>query len=195
MFDRSWQQVNANMDNRKHLFFAAFLLGAMATRLCGQSASDVSPVPYWIWSPEHTQQRVPLDSCYFRKEIMLPAVKGGTLDVAADDTFEAYINGKLVGSGSSWEKFTSIDVAGVLKQGKNIVAIKVTNRNGSTAGLAARLSVDTPSDKPRVYVTNPTWRTSVSVLPMWNRPRYRDSRWVAAQNLGKYGDAEPWRGF
>ncbi|MCA9264322.1 MAG: HEAT repeat domain-containing protein, partial [Planctomycetales bacterium] len=79
-----------------------------------------------------------------------------------------------------------------LKEGKNTFAIKVTNRNGTTAGLAARIQADAGDGKARVYLTNPTWRTSVNALPLWNRPRYRDSRWHAAKNLGPYGTTAPW---
>jgi putative heme-binding domain-containing protein len=181
------------MDVRKQiLIFCVVVCGAVMPQ-SAWSQGDRIPMPFWIWSPEHTQSRVPQESCYFRKEVVLPSVQGGEIDIAADDEFELYLNGRLAGTGGSWEEFTTLDVTDFLKPGKNVIAIKVTNLNGGTAGVAARLRPNVGLATPRVYLTNPTWRTSLSVLPMWNRPRYRDSRWEAAQNFGAYGEAELWK--
>lgn len=162
--------------------------------------------PMWIWSPVHTLGDIPETSCYFRKTIELPADYRGTLNIAADDTYVAYVNGKKVGEspeGASPGRFTEYDISDAIKSGKNVIAIKVTNREGGTAGLAARVDLELQIDPqkeqatagrnlpnrrdPRRFVTNPSWRTNLSTLPLWSNPGYRDRRWDAAQSWGNFG--------
>ncbi len=148
--------------------------------------------PQWIWSPEHAPGEVPQESCYFRKAINLPEVKQGTLQIAADDVYQAYVNGKKIATGNDASTLTAYDITSHLKTGKNVIAVKVDNRNGQSAGLAARISVEPLEGHARLYLTNPTWRTSLRVLPLWDAISYRDSRWKGARNLGPFGSTPPW---
>ncbi|MEM7316388.1 MAG: hypothetical protein AAF497_24915, partial [Planctomycetota bacterium] len=148
--------------------------------------SDIM-TPQWVWSPEHVPGEVPQAACYFRKTIHVPDFKKAVLKVAADDVYSAYVNGKPAGSGSDSKNLTEHDVTSLLRNGKNVIAFKVENRNGQTAGLACEIFIDTADDQARVYLTNPTWRTNLRVLPLWNTTSYRDGRWNAARNLGPFG--------
>ncbi len=149
-------------------------------------------LPQWIWSPEHKLGDIPQASCYFRKTIHLPAEGRGFVEIAADDVYELHVNGKMIGSGGGWQKMTRHDVTEQLKEGKNVVAVKVTNRNGDSGGLVALVVIESEQGQPRRYVSNQTWRTSLKVLPMWDSVTYRDGRWDAAQSFGAYGQAQPW---
>ncbi len=148
--------------------------------------------PFWIWTPEQTPGRVPQGACYFRKTLNLPVEFQGVIEIAADDSYELFVNGKRVGAGVSWEEFDTFDISRELRTGKNVIAVKVTNRNGSDAGLVGRIVLTSEDGKKRTYLTNPTWKASTRVWPLWDSIPYRDSRWNAAQNLGRYGNTEPW---
>jgi putative heme-binding domain-containing protein len=160
----------------------------------------VNLVPMWIWSPEHSAGNVPQTTCYFRKTIELPEKYRGTIRIAADDEYIVYVNSRKIGEGTNAEELTPFDISKYIRQGKNVIAVKVSNRNGGTAGLAARIELEldvfedeekkpaaiTQNDR-RIFVTNPTWRTNLNTLPMWDTPGYRDRRWEAAQIFGEFG--------
>ena len=170
---------------------AALLLIASASISTAQPTSKSAPS--WIWSPEHETGNVPQSACHFRKTIHFKnQPKAARVEIAADDIYELFVNGKRVGRGSSQDKFNTHNISSFIKKGKNVVAVKVTNRNGSHAGLAARVTVTEKQKDDRLFVTNPTWRTSLKVLPLWNSNTYRDAGWVAARNLGSFGNTAPW---
>ncbi len=168
--------------------FAFLAIAAAMTAARGEtSAANRSDlVPQWIWSPEHAPEDVPQVSCYFRKTIHLPGPHRGTIRIAADDVYKVYVNGSLIGEGSSSRQLTRHDITAELREGKNVIAVKVDNRNGQTAGLAAEVFVEDDRQQGRLYLTNPTWRTSLRTLPLWDSVAYRDGRWKAARNLGPF---------
>lgn len=163
-----------------------------------KAAADA--VPMWIWSPSHTSGNIPQGSCYFRKTIELPQKYRGIIRIAADDEYTIFVNSRKIGEGTNAEELTDYDISKYIREGKNVVAVKVANRNGGTAGLAAKIELEldiepdennaaaaiTQKDR-RVFVTNPTWRTNLNTLPMWDTPSYRDRRWQAAQSFGEFG--------
>ena len=158
-------------------------LVCVASTVFGQNTNQ----PQWIWSPDHIQGNVPQGSCYFRKTIYLPLAGSGQVSIAADDVYELFVNGKAAGEGNSTDELQVHDIAKLLRQGKNVVSVRVDNRNGQTAGLAAEIKVISTDGSERKYLSNPTWRTSLRVLPLWNTVSYRDGRWNAAKNNGVFG--------
>ena len=168
-----------------------FLTVVALTGVAAVAHGESEDVPYWIWAAEQPQGRVPQGDCYFRKTIELPVKFSGFMEVGADDSYEVYVNGKLVGNGNSWEVMQQFDISEQLRKGKNVIAVKVTNRNGSHAGLVARIELSAQQGT-RTLLSNPTWKCSPRVWPLWYSSSYRDSRWKAAKNLGLYGRAKPW---
>jgi putative heme-binding domain-containing protein len=156
------------------------------------AASLVAQEAQWIWSPEHEPENVPRDACHFRRSITTRAPERGQISVLADDSYEIFVNGRRVGSGESSEEFDEYDISRFLSRGRNLLAIKVVNRRGSTAGVAARVMIRDRGDDWRSYSTNRSWKTSLNPLPFWNTTLYNDSRWVAARELGRLGETAPW---
>lgn len=148
--------------------------------------------PEWIWSAEHVQTKVPFSTCHFRKAIHIQVPQSGRIEIAADDAYEVFINGRQVASGQSWQRLQSHNISQHLRSGENLIAIKVTNRTGSTAGLAARVTIQDRNQR-RAYVTNSTWRTNLNPLPLWHMPQYNDRRWIAARSFGPWDSSSPWR--
>ena len=147
------------------------------------------PVPQWIWSPNHNAGHVPQASCHFRRTIRLDGgVRSAQLAIAADDRFELFLNGKRVGEGTSDQGIVSFEVGDRLRKGANVVAVRVSNRKGVTAGLALRLNVLKQDQKELTFVSDGSWRTSLSPLPLWNLNSYSDRRWSSAKPVGEFSD-------
>jgi putative heme-binding domain-containing protein len=145
----------------------------------------------WIWSPEHKKDEVPEGSAYFRRSFLLTAPTAGQVTITADDAYELFVNGRRVGTGELAKNLNDYDITRLLERGKNTIAIKVSNRNGSTAGLAARVLIQ-QDKKWFSYSTDGAWVVNTTALPMWNSAVYNDTRWTRAQVFGRFGDTAPW---
>lgn len=147
----------------------------------------------WIWSPDHEKENVPTgEDCHFRKSFALRAPEAGQITIAADDRYELYVNARRVGEGESTRKLDEYDISRFLSRGVNIIAIKVTNRSGKTAAVAARVTVKERNGNWRAYSTGESWKTALSPLPLWNTALYNDGGWSAAQSFGSLTATAPW---
>jgi putative heme-binding domain-containing protein len=147
----------------------------------------------WIWTPEHEKEGVPSGAvCHFRKGFSVKDVDAANVAIAADDHYELYVNGRRVGTGSSTRKLVEYDIGRYLVRGNNIVAVKVSNRGGKTAALAARLTVKEKKGQWTSHSTDASWKTNVRPLPLWNTALYNDRNWDDAQAFGTLGETPPW---
>jgi len=146
----------------------------------------------WIWSPKHKKEQVPQASCYFRKSIVLKSVESAQVTIAADDSYDLFINGRRVQGGESTEQLDTHNVTRFLSRGRNIIAIKVTNSEGNTAAVAARVQVKPEGGEWLSYSTDKSWKTNLNPLPLWNTSLYNDGRWDQAQQFGALGETVPW---
>lgn len=134
---------------------------------------------------------MPLGPCYFRKQVVVAVPLSGEILLTADDDYELYVNGRRVASGKSNGKPERHDLTEFLSRGQNLVAVKVTNTQGSTAGLAARIRVKDETRGAVTFTTDATWLTSLHPLPFWYTTLYNDSRWAEAKSFGKLKEAAP----
>ena len=164
--------------------------------VCGGWASGVSAAraddAYWIWTPRHEKNGVPATSCYFRKTFTSQAPIRVQATIAADDVYELYVNGKKVGDGESSRSLNEHNITEFVKSGQNVIAVKVTNRHGTTAALVARVAVREKAGGWTTYSTDASWRTSLSPLAFWTGALYNDRTWEESQQLGKLGETAPW---
>ncbi len=171
----------------RSLLIAACLICTIASGVGAEEAQ-------WIWQAGTAKDAVPAGAtCFFRKPINLQAKAVGRITIAADDVYDLYVNGHRVGSGRSSRKMEEYDVSRYLTPGRNVVAVQVQNTRGSTAALAARVSIR-PEESERWYTfsTDPSWKVSPQGASMWNTPLYNDRLWAAAQSFGQLGDTVPW---
>ncbi|MEQ8786865.1 MAG: HEAT repeat domain-containing protein [Pirellulaceae bacterium] len=147
----------------------------------------------WIWTPAHDKDNVPAGACYFRKTFTLAGQpENAQIMVAADDTFDVYVNSRQVGTGESTRRLVPFNITRYLNRGRNTVAIRVENTRGKTAALAARVMVKPTNGGWASFSTDASWKTQLNPLPLWNLPIYNDSRWDAAQSFGPLGKTPPW---
>ena len=164
-------------------------LSCLSTLTAGAVASKT---PQWIWANVPSSDGAPAGACYFRRTFVVDTPHSGVLNMAADDTFEAFVNGSRVGRGEQWKHLTKFDVTEHLVPGENAIAVKVVNRSVGAAGLVAKLVIQDPKSDPVTIVTDETWRTSLRPLPLWHRLRHADANWNLAKVLGPHGTTAPW---
>ena len=150
----------------------------------------------WIWFPAgEPAKEAPAGPRLFRAELSVPAdrkITKAAAVVAADNSFELFINGEEAGKGRQVQMPEVIDVAARLKPGRNVIAIRALHtRAGSPAGLIAAIRVEFASGDPLLFSTGPAWRAAEKAPDGWQQPDFRDSGWVAAKDLGSYG-MQPW---
>ena len=149
----------------------------------------------WIWANGSTleQGAAAGEVCYFRKPLNIRQPSQGRIEIAADDEYELYINGNLVGRGGSVENIDTYVVTKNLMIGRNVIAVKVVNTTGATAALTARVSVK-PSESDRWYTfsSDPSWKTSRDHQSEWNTVVFNDRLWGAAASFGRFGETAPW---
>ncbi|MFO0956799.1 MAG: protein kinase [Isosphaeraceae bacterium] len=153
----------------------------------------------WIWTGEGDpgSATVPTGERPFRKAFLLPEVpERAILEAAADDSFEAWINGEPAGRSQSDhfdQRVLAFDVTRLLRAGKNVLAILATNRAdplrpgeyGTTAGLMARLTCASIPDFLTI-TTDSTWKTTLSAPSEgWLLPSFDDTGWVPARPCGE----------
>ncbi len=146
----------------------------------------------WIWTPQHAKEEVPTGACHFRKSFVVRAPERVQLTIAADDEYELYVNGRKVGVGQAYRELDEYDITPVVDRGRNTIAVKVTNRHGSTAALVARVLVKERNSNWVSYSTNSTWLVNTRPLPLWNTAIYNDRMWDKAQSFGLLGSTTPW---
>lgn len=147
----------------------------------------------WIWSDQHKQAEVPAGaSCYFRKTFQLKAPEQGQIALNADDAYELYVNGRRVAGGEMGKRLQEFEITRFLVRGTNIIAVKVSNKAGKTAALAARVSVKERNGDWESYSSDATWKSEMRPLPFWNTALYNDKAWPKSQSFGKLGETAPW---
>ncbi|MBL9122863.1 MAG: hypothetical protein JNG90_04475, partial [Planctomycetaceae bacterium] len=147
----------------------------------------------WIWTPEQPDAEAPAGTCYFRKSFGLGQPESGQIQITADDGFELFVNGRLVGQGDDWHRLAVFDILKFLNNGRNVVAVKVNNAQPGAAGLVVRLTVKAKGNTDVSYSSDGTWKVSTQEEPNWNAARFDDSKWSPVRLLGELGRAEPWR--
>jgi hypothetical protein len=145
----------------------------------------------WIWSPAQ-EREIAAGACYFRKTIQTDRPEHAEVQITADDAYELFVNGRRAGEGKNWRVMQTHDITKLLVAGRNTIAIKVTNAEPPSAGLAARVLVKASGGTFVAYPTDATWKCSIREPANWTRPTLNDTQWLAARVIGPLGQARPW---
>ncbi len=149
----------------------------------------------WIWATDSSMDRPiePGTTCLFRKPLNLRVQSEARIEITADDNYELYINGRLIGRGGSPSEVDEYDVSKHMVVGRNIVGVRVVNTHGTTAALAARVAVKpNNSDKWYTFSSDPSWRTTTEPMTNWESVVFNDRLWGSATAFGRFGDTAPW---
>ena len=176
-------------------FFALAVVLPMTPGGGAIGAEAVSPPierASWIWG------NLQSDVCECRITLTLEkAPTAASLLITADNGYELYVNGSLVGfdigAGSDvWNSLERWEVKSRLTQGQNVLGIRGICLGGQR-GVVAALRVEMEGEEPVELVTDPSWRVTSEAEPdAYSIPGYReDDAWTAATALGPMG-MSPW---
>jgi alpha-L-rhamnosidase len=152
----------------------------------------------WIWYPEGDPRvSAPAETRCFGLAVDLPAdrkVQAASWLLAADNAFEAAINGRPVGGlGAKWDwkRYTRLPVTEALRPGRNGLALAATN-TGGPAGVAALLQVRFEDGGVLNVPTGREWKAAQQG-ESWASADLDDSAWVQAMDLGPVDGEEIWK--
>lgn len=143
-----------------------------------------SPAAFWIWSGNETGKRS------FQKTFTIDKSPAkALLRVTADDGYTASLNGKTIGSGSTWQRVQELDVTAQLRAGTNTLVIAAHNRGGPGGAIAELTLTDAQGATQRIATDstwiadrNPTRQLSAYAGSLWathpNGPPRLDFQWT-----------------
>ena len=188
----------------KKLFPALLPLFAAALLFTGPASIDnalhlqtaeASPkaVPPWIWLGNPTDSN---ETIYFRHTFDLSSVpESVTVTGSCDNAMRVFINGKKAVSSNEWSTPVRAKIAGILKKGRNIIAVEAVN-SGGPGGLI--LSLDSWKSRPRgdkkgsqILSTSSAWKASRKAAAGWKKTAFNDSQWKKSTSIAEIGGG-PW---
>jgi len=111
-----------------------------------------------------------------------------SITISADDAYDLYVNGELIGSGDAWKTAETYAIQSI--SGKNVIAVKGYDTGGVVSGLVAYIEF-----AGNVYVTSSMWKISTTDQSGWESILFDDATWQNAHEIGEYGQTEPWAGY
>ena len=157
------------------------------------SAAAAAAEPNWIWSADNALDKEPLGTRYFRREFKLGAnpITRAEVEITADDEYELFINGQLIGRGNKWQQFDRYDIKPLLTDGPNVIAAAAINRGGQ-AGLVAHVKIEMQNLPTVEFATDHQWLANSLEAYGWNRVRFDAAAWKPAHVYGPLGTTAPW---
>ena len=112
--------------------------------------------------------------------------------MAADHEFELFINGVHAGKGDNVRLPEIIEVASLIKPGRNVIAVRAQNEGANKpAGLIGAIRVEFAKGPPLTFSTGSQWKSDETAASDWEKAGFNDSAWPAAKELGAFG-MKPW---
>jgi lysophospholipase L1-like esterase len=148
--------------------------------------------PSWIWSQQQAASKADAGECAFRKTFQATRVGDAKLEIAADNRFELFINGRHVGSGEGWNQRHEFNVTPLLLPGRNLIAVRAVNDGADPAGLMVKLNLKPTIGAAETIVSDASWKFDLKPARGWQTAEFDDSKWSAAVELGAYGKTAPW---
>jgi len=186
-----WRLRGGGLAGRRRTLVILSIM-AMLALAWGAAGPTLAQEPHWIWTPAHTHPEAPPSTCYFRRTFAMIDPEAGEIQITADDSYELFVNGKPLGTGTNWRQMDRRDLGKLLVAGTNTIAVKVNNAEKGAAGLLAVVHIKERGGTFVSVSTDETWKSSLKELPHWNKPGFDDSQWLAAAQLGQMGDTQPW---
>ncbi len=128
----------------------------------------------WIWVNEgRPAQSAPPGDRHFRRLVTVPeddSIVEARLRMTADNSFACWINGQLVAEGDNFNQLYTLNIAGALKPGQNLVAVRAVN--GATtpnpAGLIGVLTIRLRRGGELIIPTDARWEAAANASGGWS---------------------------
>jgi hypothetical protein len=154
---------------------------------------------HWIWFPEGNPSKdAPAAKRFFRRAFVLPetnAIASARLRIAADDVFDARLNGKKLGGSRDWHSGRQFDdFAAMLQPGTNIIAVSAENMPtnvANPAGLIAAMEIQFSNAVALTLVSDDSWRCATNGADGWDAANFDEAVWQKSFTETSYG-GDPW---
>jgi hypothetical protein len=155
--------------------------------------SDDAPAPNWVWDAVTAKQETPASPAYFRRTFRVEGrVIAARVEIVADDQYELFLNGRLIGTGDNWHRIDGHTVSEIVKAGRpQTVAVKAVNGT-SAAGVAAKVWVQTDDKKEHLFSTDASWVSTTKAEENWTAVDFKDAHWQPVHVYGPLGTTAPW---
>jgi HEAT repeat protein len=167
---------------------------AFTFRLVAASPGAIPPLDAanWIWSSETNSESA------LRKTFNLEsAPTNATVFITADNGYELYVNGSLVGSevgveAEVWKSVERYDITSRLAKGRNVIGIQGLDLGGVRAVIAAG-RIQCSNGAVLKFVTDDTWRATREGRGVdFAHPEFVEGLdWAEARVIGRNG-VSPW---
>ena len=144
-----------------------------------EGAPQVSPIldAKWIWQDEGDPARVaPVQKVLFRREYVVPTsrrLSGVQIEMTADNSFVAMLNGTQVLEGGNFHQVYSADASrAVLRRGTNVFTVLAENGGDAPnpAGLIGAIRLTFTDRSQRVIHTDGSWTAAPAEKPEQSAP-------------------------
>ncbi len=196
--------------SRKSQIFGCFSTGLFAT--------EADPNPWkgkWIGLSSNAPEIEPADIkksnwIAFQDTFSLPSgfstyrfsfdvadkaqIDAAVANFSADNSSYIYLNGEELGGSDEYRYAATRDMTSLLRDGKNVLVIKVNNVGGSPnpGGLLGAFYLRDKSGKQTDYITDETWKSIEGFDESYVAPEFDDSKWGNSFVLAAC-DADPWK--
>jgi hypothetical protein len=145
-----------------------------------RAADSSEPPPIlkaqWIWYPKgEPAKSAPVETVEFRREFVVAskrALASAQLDITADNSFKALLNGTRVLDGENFHEIFSADVTKPIKNGTNVLIVHAENAGTAPnpAGLIATLRLLFTDGSQQVILTDSHWSAILADDPGSGKP-------------------------
>ncbi len=155
----------------------------------------------WIWTPDAAEGRHSFERTF---EITPGhSVRRASFILGAESSFTLTVNGKPAGKGSSVSMPEVLEVATLLKPGKNLLRVDAEYTKGGFGpqtpkrpGMIGVLRVEFDKGEPLTVITDASWSSKEGVKLLgpygskpWGEVGFSEERWLPARTLRKEFDA------
>ncbi len=164
------------------------LVSLILIAVCGRGACQSLGMDFngceWVRHPDS-------GNAYFRKVVSLDRpVAAFDILITADNSFELWVNGRMIGSGNDWQSPRKFEVKAPIARANSVVAVKCAD-TGDAAGLICKVTARFEDGTTADIASDASWRSMVDAREGWNSLRFDDSSWPAVKVIGGY-PCEPW---
>ena len=146
---------------------------------------------------------------FFRKLVKIKeTIEKAKLCITASTNHKLFINGKVVGNGSEWQRPKTYDITPFLNKGNNLIAVEVERKEKTGAdediitgylwttpekiiGFLAEGFIVTNQGREIDLHTDNSWKVSLDTASGWDKVDYDDSLWSWAWERGR-PPLKPW---
>jgi putative heme-binding domain-containing protein len=182
VFTRTFLPVVLAISRATAVLVLACGLGASRSSL-GAVGENALPQADWISATPSADggQRA-----YFRKTFTTqPGLVKAVLLGAADQRMTVFVNGNTAAEIAGFERAASIDVTRHLREGQNVLAIRVENSDG-LAAFRLMLELATMRGRQSWVASDATWLSSTAEVEGWTGEKF-NAPWSAAISHGPAG--------